>query len=152
MSANMTMQVYISPSLPHYWIVAPSPLPTGLVPVLAIAANASATPVKRLHVAGSSLEPARALPSFERERILAAAEIAEVAYQAGQADAYATILRTSAEVAEQLGITPRTVLYHANRHDIGSKRGRDRLFHPTDIEELRAYVGQPPGRKRQKPE
>lgn len=139
-----TMAVYESRTIPMHWIVAPDPLPRGMIACQAVANNAAHQPIKRLHVATVSLTKTRLLPAGERERIIEAAVIAEDAYLAGLMEAY-DALRTSDEVATQLGVAASTVRKHAARHDIGRLFGRDRLFRPEDVERLRREIGRPPG-------
>lgn len=78
---------------------------------------------------------------FVRARL---AQLAHRAYQHGMREAYRQ-LRTSDEVAAELGIKRRTVQHHAARRQIGWQIGRDILFRPEDVVRLRDYVGRGPG-------
>ena len=48
-----------------------------------------------------------------------------------------TNLMTTAQAAERLGLTQRTVQYHAQRRGLGQRIGRDILLTPGEVESLR---------------
>lgn len=70
---------------------------------------------------------------FIRDRL---AELSQRSAQHGAHVALAS-LRTSEDVAEDLGLTLRAVQALGRRYDLGWWTGRDRIYRPEDIEVLR---------------
>lgn len=80
---------------------------------------------------------------FVRERLT---DLAQRAYEHGRHEAIAELLTTS-QMAAILGVDDSHVRLLANRHDIGWKVGRNRLYRPEDVDALRSIrAANQPGR------
>lgn len=84
---------------------------------------------------------------FIRDRL---AELAQHAYRAGAHQALMS-LRTSAQVAEIIGVTQSHTRHLSRKHGVGWDIGRDILYTPADVERLRAIRAEH-GRQRRQPD